>query len=83
MLGAQPKGPLMNPISIATAGIQSGLARFDAASTAATKAFDGASNADRASAIVDQISASQEVQASAATVRASDRMLKQLLDITV
>jgi flagellar hook protein FlgE len=73
----------MNAISTATAGVLSGLARFDSASTAAVKAFDGQSTADPASAIVDQITAAQQVQASTATLRASDRMLKQLLDITV
>jgi flagellar hook protein FlgE len=73
----------MNPISIASAGLLSGLARFDSASTDLTKAFNGGSAADPASVIVDQIAAGEQVQASAATIRASDRMLKQLLDIKV
>lgn len=73
----------MNPIAIASAGLQGGLARFDSASSALTKAFDPGSTADPSGPIVDQITAAQQVQASAATVRASDRMLKQLLDITV
>jgi flagellar hook protein FlgE len=73
----------MNPISIASAELLSGLARFDSASTDLTKAFNGGSAADPASVIVDQIAAGEQVQASAATIRASDRMLKQLLDIKV
>jgi flagellar hook protein FlgE len=73
----------MNPISTASAGMVSGLARFDSASTALAKTFDPGSSADPAGAIADQISAKEQVQASAATLRASDRMLKQLLDIKV
>ncbi len=46
-----------------------------------TNAFNGQSNANPASAIVDQVMASQQVQASTAVFRASDQMLKQLLDI--
>lgn len=71
----------MNPISAAAAGVMSGIARFDSASTAVTNAFNGQSNANPASAIVDQVMASQQVQASTAVFRASDQMLKQLLDI--
>lgn len=73
----------MNPISTAAAGLLSGLARFDSASAALTGALDGASSADPAGAIVGQITAGEQVRASAATLRASDRMLKQLLDIKV
>jgi flagellar hook protein FlgE len=73
----------MNPISSASVGLVSGLARFDSASVALTQAFDGTSSADPAGAIVDQITAGEQVQASVATVRASDWMLKQLLDIKV
>ena len=73
----------MSSLTIAAAGLQSGLMRFDSASQNLNKAFDGSSNADPSGAIVDQTTASQQVQASAAVVRASDRMLKQLLDITV
>jgi flagellar hook protein FlgE len=83
MFGLLDRGAPMNPISTASAGLMSGLARFDSASTALTKAFDGQSTADPASAIVDQITAGEQMQASAATIRASDRMLKQLLDIKV
>jgi flagellar hook protein FlgE len=73
----------MSTMSIAAAGMQSGLTRFDSANQNLNKAFDGSSNADPAGAIVDQVTASEQVQASAAVVGASDRMLKQLLDITV
>lgn len=73
----------MNPISTASSGLLSGLARFDSASTDLTKAFNGSSATAPASDIVDQITAGEQVQASAATIRASDRMLKQHLDIKV
>jgi flagellar hook protein FlgE len=73
----------MNPISIASAGVLSGLAKFDSASMAATSAFGANSTADPTSAIADQVTAAEQIQASTATLRTSDRMLKQLLDITV
>jgi hypothetical protein len=70
-------------MSIAAAGLQSGLTRFDSANQNLSKAFDGSNAADPAGAVVDQATASQQVQASAAVVRVGDRMLRQLLDITV
>ncbi len=73
----------MSTMSIAAAGLQSGLTRFDSASQNLNKAFDGSSDANPAGAAVDQVTASEQVQASAAVVRVGDRMLKQLLDITV
>jgi len=73
----------MSTMSIAAAGLQSGLMRFDSASQDLNKAFDSSSSASPAGAIVDQVTAGQQVQASAAVMRTSNRMLKQLLDITV
>ncbi|MDR3512325.1 MAG: flagellar basal body rod C-terminal domain-containing protein [Caulobacteraceae bacterium] len=72
----------MNAISTAATGVLNGLARFDSASSTLVKSLDGQSNADPASAVVDQITAQQQVQASAATLAVSDRMFKRLLDIT-
>ncbi len=73
----------MDAISTAAAGVQAGLSRFDSASQSLMKAFDPGSTANPASSVVDQISASEQAQTSAAVVRVGDRMLKQLLDITV
>ena len=73
----------MNVMSTASAGVVSALSRFDAASTAVSQAFTPGSNVDPGVAIADQAAAGQQVQASAAGFRASDWMLKQLLDITV
>jgi flagellar hook protein FlgE len=73
----------MSSLTIAAAGLQTGLTQFDSASRSLSAAFDSSNGGDPASALVDQSSAQQQVQASAAVVRASDRMLKQLLDITV
>jgi hypothetical protein len=73
----------MSTMSIAAAGLQSGLTRFDSAGQNLSKAFDGSNGANPAGAVEGQVTAGEQVQASAAVVRASDRMLKQLLDITV
>lgn len=72
----------MNAISTAASGVLTGLNRFDSASTDLIKSLDGRSTADPSSAVVDQITASQQVTASTAVLKTSDRMLKQLLDIT-
>jgi hypothetical protein len=73
----------MNPIAAASAGLTAGFNRFDQASSNLSNAFQPGSNTDPASAAVDQLTAAARIQASAATVRVSERMLKQLLDITV
>jgi hypothetical protein len=73
----------MNPISTTSAGLLSGFARFESASVRLTSGFDAQSAADPASAIADQITASEQVYASTATLGVEDRMLKQLLDIRV
>lgn len=73
----------MNAMSTAAAGVMSGIAQYDSASANVLKAVNGQSSASPATAIVDQVTAQQQVGASAAVFTASDRMLKQLLDITV
>ncbi len=73
----------MNPIAAASAGLTAGFNRFDSASRALSDAFQPGSNADPGVAIVDQATASAQIQAAAAAVRVSERMQKQLLDITV
>jgi flagellar hook protein FlgE len=73
----------MNAISAAAAGLTSGIAQFDSASVNVINAVSGQSNASPAGAVVDQVSAQQQITASAAVFTASDRMLKQLLDIIV
>jgi flagellar hook protein FlgE len=73
----------MNPISTASAGIVSGLSRFDSASQAVVDSVSGQSNTSTAGAVVDQITAVQQVQASTATLKVADQMMKALLDIKV
>jgi flagellar hook protein FlgE len=73
----------MNAISTATAGILSGMNRFDSASTTLIQSVSGQSTADPASAIVDQTTADEQVKASTAVLKTSDQMIKQLLDIKV
>jgi hypothetical protein len=73
----------MDPISTASAGLMAGLNRFDSASGAASQAFEPGSATDPAGAIVEQVGAVLQVRASAAALRASERMQQQLLDTTV
>jgi hypothetical protein len=73
----------MDPISTASAGVLSGLGRFDAATSSLVKSFDGSSSADPATSIVDQITAGEQVKAGADVLGVADQMLKRLLDITV
>jgi flagellar basal body rod protein FlgG len=73
----------MDAISAATAGMRSAISSFDTASANVTNAFSGASNADPATAIVDQTMAGVQFRASAATLKVADDMYKSLLDIMV
>lgn len=73
----------MNAISTAAVGVMSGIAQFDSASQNVINAAGGQTNASLPGAIVDQSLAQTQVQASTAVLGASDRMLKQLLDIVV
>lgn len=73
----------MNAISTAAAGVMSGVSQFDSASQTVINAASGQNNADLPSAMVDQTMAQTQVQASTAVLNASNRMLKQLLDIVV
>jgi hypothetical protein len=73
----------MNPISTAAAGLASGIAKFDSASTQLVASANGKSDADPASAAVEQITAGEQVYAETSVLGAEQKMFKHLLDITV
>lgn len=68
----------MNAISIGAVGMSAAVARFDAS---ARRTVGG--RGDLATEIVEQVSATQALEASAAVVRSGDDMFKRLLDIKV
>jgi len=73
----------MNPISTASAGLISAAKLYDQASQAVVQATAPNSQTDPAGAIVSQIAAKTQLQASAKMVQASDQMFQSTLDILV
>jgi flagellar basal body rod protein FlgC len=74
---------IMDPISTASSGLLAAGARFDSASLNVVRAAGSGGSGDLTSAIVDQTTAGQSFQASAAVLKTSNQMLNALLDITV
>ena len=73
----------MSSISAASLGLSNAMARFTRASNQLVQATSGASEADPAAAIVDQIEAKTQFIASTRTISIADAMTRQLLDIKV
>ncbi|MDR3506414.1 MAG: hypothetical protein P4L64_00800 [Caulobacteraceae bacterium] len=71
----------MNPISTASAGLITASSRFDQASAKLASAAGG--NGDMASAVVDQVSAKIQFEASAKALKAVNDTMKNTLDILV
>ncbi|HEX4181739.1 MAG TPA: hypothetical protein VHY34_00580 [Caulobacteraceae bacterium] len=73
----------MDPISTASSGLLMASQRFDAAGVAVIGAANGGGASELASAVVDQATAGQAVQANASVLKTADKVFKSLLDITV
>jgi hypothetical protein len=77
----------MDAMSSSVAGIQDGVRRFERASRDLMQSVSGASapqpRPSPETAIVEQISAENQVRANASTVRAAQQMYGALLDILV
>ncbi len=73
----------MDPISSAASGLISAANRYDQASINVVQATAPNSTTSPAAAIVDQIGAKTQFQASAKALQATDEMFKSTLDILV
>lgn len=73
----------MNPISAASAGMISAASRFDQASLNVVQATAPNAQTDPATAIVGQISAKTQFEASAKTLKVADQMFQSTLNILV
>lgn len=73
----------MNAISTASAGMLSAASRYDQASANLSNAVQPNSTQDPAAAIVDQIQAKTQFEASAKTLQVADQMFQSTLDILV
>ncbi|RYG16657.1 MAG: flagellar hook protein FlgE [Caulobacteraceae bacterium] len=69
--------------SIAQAGIQGALGRFETSARRVAQSGDPAAGVELEQEVVSQLNAKQEVSANISVLRTADEMMGQLLDIKV